>query len=126
MKQEWYRIPVIRSVPITKNNTNKIYVKNKISKTSQVSVWVSKDGCIGREIPIKNIRSKSIVLKEKLTKDMIIYVAYYYWAICTIVNFGSNTYNNETNYTYTIAIDSSNVINNSKNIKEEIKHESLL
>ena len=72
MQEAWFLVPFVLSMMVTKD-TNKIYVPHKIATGDfkPSVVIMAQDGLDGRKIPIKKIRSKSIVLKKPVRKGVL-------------------------------------------------------
>ena len=88
MQESWFLVLFILRTTVTRD-TNKIYVPHKIAIIDfQPSVVIiNQYGLVRRKIPIKKIRSKSIVLKKPVRKHERIMVAYEHWerSYCTII-----------------------------------------
>lgn len=78
--KSWFLIPTFKRYVIHKD-TNKLYVSSRISCSYTIPVVSVLDlsGGIGRRIPIKKIRTKSIVLTETLRKGDTVMIGYECW-----------------------------------------------
>lgn len=79
LAESWFLVPIICDMVIHRN-TNKVYVPYKIVKSNMLRVVaVNEQYRILRKIPIKQVRTKSIVLQKKLHKGDHIQVIYEHW-----------------------------------------------
>lgn len=79
----WFLVPYIERTLI-KKKTNKLYTKRNIARSNYkpVVVTLAKDGLVDDKIPIKKIRSKSIVLSKPLREGDKVQIIYEYWVGC--------------------------------------------
>lgn len=88
VQEDWVLVLHILRMTVTRD-TNKIYVPHKIavSDFKPSVVIINQYGLVRRKIPIKKIRSKSLVLKKPIRKHECIMVAYEHWerGCCNII-----------------------------------------
>lgn len=79
----WFLVPYIERTLI-KKKINKLYTNHNIAKSNYypVVVTLAKDGLVDDKIPIKRIRSKSVVLSKPLRKGDRVQIIYEYWIGC--------------------------------------------
>ena len=89
--ESWFLVPYIECTLI-KKKINKLYTNHNIAKSNYypVIVKLAKDGLVDDKIPIKKIRSKSVVLSKPLRKGDRVQIMYEYWVGCE--------YNNEDEF----------------------------
>lgn len=81
MQESWFLVPTFVRTLICKD-TNKFYVRSRIScnRSEPIMCVLNISGGIGRRIPIKKVRTKSVVLSEPLKKNDVAMIAYERWA----------------------------------------------
>ena len=79
----WFLVPRIERTLI-KKSTNKLYTDYNIARSNYkpVVITLAKDGLVENKIPIKKIRSKSVVLSEPLRNGDYVQIIYEYWVGC--------------------------------------------
>ena len=79
----WFLVPRIERTLI-KKSTNKLYTDYNIARSNYkpVVITLAKDGLVENKIPIKKIRSKSVVLSEPLRNGDHVQIIYEYWVGC--------------------------------------------
>lgn len=79
----WFLVPRIERTLI-KKNTNKLYTNHNIARSNckPVVITLAKDSLVDDKIPIKKIRSKSVVLSKPLRNGDCVQIVYEYWVGC--------------------------------------------
>ncbi len=92
MQKSWFLVPTFVRTLIRKD-TNKFYVPSRIScnQSEPVMCVLDASGGIGRRIPIKKVRTKSVVLSEPLRKGDVAMIAYERWAYGRVEEQNGNT-----------------------------------
>lgn len=77
--ESWFLVPRIERTLI-KKSINKLYTNHNIARSNYKPVVVTliKDG-VDDKIPIKKIRSKSVVLSKPLRNGDCVQIVYEYW-----------------------------------------------
>lgn len=80
--ESWFLVPRIERTLI-KKSTNKLYTNYNIASSNYkpVVITLTKDG-VDDKIPIKKIRSKSVVLSRPLRNGECVQIIYEYWVGC--------------------------------------------
>jgi uncharacterized protein YllA (UPF0747 family) len=80
--ESWFLVPRIERTLI-KKSINKLYTNHNIARRNYkpVVVTLTKDG-VDDKIPIKKIRSKSVVLSKPLRNGDCVQIVYEYWVGC--------------------------------------------
>ena len=80
--ESWFLVPRIERTLI-KKSTNKLYTNHNIARSNYkpVVITLTKDG-VDNKIPIKKIRSKSVVLRKSLRNGGCVQIIYEYWVSC--------------------------------------------
>ena len=80
--ESWFLVPRIERTLI-KKSTNKLYTNHSIARSNYkpVVITLTKDG-VDNKIPIKKIRSKSVVLSKSLRNGDCVQIIYEYWVSC--------------------------------------------
>ena len=80
--ESWFLVPRIERTLI-KKSTNKLYTNHNIARSNYkpVVITLTKDG-VDNKIPIKKIRSKSVVLSKSLRNGDCVQIIYEYWVSC--------------------------------------------
>lgn len=81
--ESWFLVPRIERTLI-KKSTNKLYTNHNIARSNYkpVVITLAKDGLVDDKIPIKKIRSKSVVLSKPLRNGDCVQIIYEYWVSC--------------------------------------------
>lgn len=81
--ESWFLVPRIERTLI-KKSTNKLYTNHNIARSNYkpVVITLAKDGFVEDKIPIKKIRSKSVVLSKPLRNGDRVQIIYEYWIGC--------------------------------------------
>lgn len=81
--ENWFLVPRFERILIQKS-TNKLYTNHNIARNNYkpVVVVLTKDSLVDEKIPIKKIRSKSVVLSKPLRKGELVMIGYEYWVGC--------------------------------------------
>ena len=79
--KDWFLVPTFKHSIIPKD-TDKFYTQSRIShnRSEPVMYILDESGDIAKEVSIKRVRTKSVILTEPLRKGDVVMIAYERWA----------------------------------------------